>query len=83
MNDQRLDVALLALVTIVVGGLAGWSIAQDRAGDAAAYAAILMAIVNSVKDRWSARTIDRQSEQLHASNPAKPEAAELIEREKA
>lgn len=78
MTD-RSEVGLLALMTIVVGVLAGWAIVRGSAGESAAWSAILMAIVNAVKERWQARTIDRQSAQLHASNPSKPEAAELIE----
>lgn len=70
MNDQRLEIGLLALMTTVVGLLAGWAIWKGSAGESAAWSAILMAIVNAIKERWQARTIDRQSAQLHASQPA-------------
>lgn len=69
MNDQRLEIGLLALMTVVVGVLAGWAIAKGSAGESAAWSAILMAIVNSIKERWQSRTIDRMGENLNKSSP--------------
>lgn len=67
--DHRLEMALLALMTVVVGVLAGWAIAKGSAGESAAWSAILMAIVNSIKEKWQSRTIDRMGQQLGASQP--------------
>lgn len=67
--DHRLEMALLALMTIVVGVLAGWAIAKGSAGESAAWSAILMAIVNSIKEKWQSRTIDRMGQQLGQSQP--------------
>jgi hypothetical protein len=67
--DHRLEMGLLALMTIVVGVLAGWAIAKGSAGESAAWSAILMAIVNSIKEKWQSRTIDRMGQQLGASQP--------------
>lgn len=62
MSDHRFELMLLGLMTIVVGLLAGWAIWKGSAGESAAWSAILMAIVNSLKERWQARTIDRMSD---------------------
>ncbi|WP_206432173.1 hypothetical protein [Sphingomonas sp. ABOLF] len=67
--DHRLEIGLLALMTVVVGVLAGWAIAKGSAGESAAWSAILMAIVNSIKERWQSRTIDRMGENLQRSAP--------------
>lgn len=67
--DHRLEMGLLALMTIVVGVLAGWAIAKGSAGESAAWSAILMAIVNSIKEKWQSRTIDRMGQQLGQSQP--------------
>ncbi len=75
MNDHRLEMGLLALMTIVVGVLAGWAIAKGSAGESAAWSAILMAIVNSIKEKWQSRTIDRMGAQLATSAPT-PESVE-------
>lgn len=69
MNDRHLEIGLLALMTVVVGVLAGWAIYKGSAGESAAWSAILMAIVNSIKERWQSRTIDRMGENLQRSNP--------------
>ena len=68
-TDHRLEMGLLALMTIVVGVLAGWAIAKGSAGESAAWSAILMAIVNSIKEKWQSRTIDRMGAQLATSQP--------------
>lgn len=63
MNDHhKAEIGLLALIALAVSALAGWAIARGSAGESAAWSAILMAIVNSVKERWQARTIDRMSD---------------------
>lgn len=74
--DHRLEMGLLALMTIVVGVLAGWAIAKGSAGESAAWSAILMAIVNSIKEKWQSRTIDRMGANLANAPAAEPPAKE-------
>lgn len=72
MSDQtshKLDVGLLAVIAIGVMILAALAIRNNSAGEASAWTAVLMAIINAIKERWQQRTIDRQSAALHASKP--------------
>ena len=72
-TDSRFEMGLLALMTVVVGVLAGWAINKGSAGESAAWSAILMAIVNSIKEKWQSRTIDRMGAQLATSQPGTEE----------
>lgn len=68
-DPHTLEIGLLAIIAVSVAILAGWAIAKGSAGESAAWSAILMAIVNSIKERWQARTIDSMGKQLGASTP--------------
>lgn len=81
MNDHRPELALLAFMTAVVGALAGWAIWKGSAGESAAWSAILMAIVNSIKERWQSRTIDRMSDrQTQGPTGAPSDPVSVVER---
>ena len=68
-DPHTLEIGLLAVIAISVALLAGWAISKGSAGESAAWSAILMAIVNSIKERWQSRTIDQMGRQLGASTP--------------
>lgn len=79
MTDARLsiimEVGLLGLVAIVAGVMAGLSIHTKDASGAAAWSALLMAIVNTIKENRQSRTIDRMGASL-ANAPAADPATE-------
>lgn len=76
MTDHyRWDTLLLALIAIAAAVLAWWSIKSDDASGAAAWPAILMAIVSAIKEARQSRTIDRMQEGLQKSAPT-PETVE-------
>lgn len=84
MDSHKAEIGLLAFMTAVVGALAGWAIWKGSAGESAAWSAILMAIVNSIKERWQSRTIDRMSDrqsQGPSGSPADP--VSVVEQPKA
>ncbi|WP_454280598.1 hypothetical protein [Sphingomonas sp. Marseille-Q8236] len=66
MNSEqtRLEVGLYALIAVIAGVLAGLSIRSNDAAGAAAWSALLMAIVNAIKEARQSRTIDRMGQQL-------------------
>lgn len=73
MTDARftsmLEIALLAVVAVVAGVMAGLSIKNKDASGAAAWSSLLMAIVNTIKEARQSRTIDRMQEGLQRSAP--------------
>jgi len=73
MTDTRLnsllEVGTLALIGLFSAVLAGLSIRKGDASGAAAWSAILMAIINTIKESRSSRTIDRMGQQLAAASP--------------
>jgi hypothetical protein len=76
MNDQyRWDTTLLAIIALAAALLAWQSIKANDASGAAAWSAILMAIVNAIKEARQGRTIDRMQEGLQRSAPT-PETPE-------
>ena len=79
MTDSRFNTAfelgLLGLVALIAGIMAGLSIHSDDASGAAAWSALLMAIINTVKEARQGRTIDRMGASLAnapAADPATP-----------
>lgn len=79
MTDSRFNTAfelgLLGLVAIIAGLMAGFSIRSNDASGAAAWSALLMAIINTVKEARQGRTIDRMGASLAnapAADPATP-----------
>ena len=76
MTEQaRWGIALLALVAVIAGVMAGLSIRAKDASGAAAWSALMMAIINTVKEARQSRTIDRMQEGLQRSAPT-PETPE-------
>ena len=70
MTEQaRWEMGLLALVALASAALAAMSIRSNDASGAAAWSALLMAIINTVKERGQTRTIDRMQEGLQRSAP--------------
>ena len=70
MTEQaRWELALLALVAIIAGIMAGLSNRNNDASGAAAWSALMMAIINTVKEGRQSRTIDRMQEGLQRSAP--------------
>lgn len=74
--DHLSELALLAVISLIVGALAGYSLYKGNQGDAAAYIAVLMAIIAVVKDRSTQRSVDRMGASLANSPPAEPPAGE-------
>jgi hypothetical protein len=68
-EQARWEIGLLALVALAAACLAGWSIQKNDASGAAAWSALLMAIINTVKEARQSRTIDRMQEGLQRSAP--------------
>lgn len=70
MTEQaRWEIGLLALVACIAGLMAGLSIHAKDASGAAAWSALMMAIINTVKEAKQSRTIDRMQEGLQRSAP--------------
>lgn len=62
----------IILLGIIAGGciwLAGNAIEADKAGEASAWTAVLMAIISAIKERWTQRSVDRMGQQLGLSTP--------------
>lgn len=71
-REQLGELILLGVIAIAVALLAYAAIRDGNAGESAAWSAILMAIVNAVKERMSSRTVDRMGDQLATSAPRSP-----------
>ena len=69
ITDHGSEILVLAVIAIGVMVLAGLAIRADHAGEASAWTAVLMAIVNAIKERWTQRSVDRMGQQLGQSQP--------------
>lgn len=80
MNDARftavMEIGLLAIVAIIAGLMAGLSIKAKDASGAAAWSALLMSIVGTIKESRQGRTIDRMGASLANSPAADPPATQ-------
>ncbi len=78
MTDTRFntmfELGLLAMVALIAGVMAGLSIHAKDASGAAAWSALLMSIISTVKEGRQGRTIDRMGASL-ANAPASDPAA--------
>lgn len=74
-EQTRLELGVYALIVLVAGSMAGLSIWAKDANGAAAWSALLMAIVNAIKEARQSRTIDRMGAQLATSAPT-PDSVE-------
>lgn len=73
-TDHFTEILLLA---IIAGGcifLANAAIEADKAGEASAWTAVLMAIISAIKERWTQRSVDRMGQSLANAPPAEPPA---------
>lgn len=68
-SDHMTEIALLGIISIGVIMLAKDAIAKGSAGEASAWTAVLMAIINAIKERWTQRSLDRMGANL-ANAPA-------------
>ena len=68
-SDHVYEVGLLALIAGGMIYLAGEAIDANKAGEASAWTAVLMAIVSAIKERWTQRSMDRMGQSLAASAP--------------
>lgn len=75
-TDHFSEVFVLAIIAIGVMVLAGLAIHNGDAGEASAWTAVLMAIINAIKERWSQRSIDRMGQSLANAPPSDPPATE-------
>jgi hypothetical protein len=75
-SDHFSEIALLALIAGGCIFLAGQAIDSDKAGEASAWTAVLMAIISAIKERWTQRSVDRMGQSLANSPPSDPPAEE-------
>lgn len=68
-REQIGELILLGLIALAVSALAGFAIYRESAGESAAWSAILMAIVNAIKERMQSRTVDKMGDQLAVAQP--------------
>lgn len=73
-SDHTSEIFLLGVIAVGVMILAGMAIHNNHAGEASAWTAVLMAIINSIKERWTQRSVDRMGQSLANSPPAEPPA---------
>jgi hypothetical protein len=73
-SDHASEIALLAIIAIGVIHLAGVAIAANKAGEASAWTAVLMSIINAIKERWTQRSLDRMGQSLANAPPSDPPA---------
>ena len=73
-NDHFSEIVLLGIISIGVMMLMGLAIRDNSAGEASAWTAILMAIINAIKERWQQRSLDRMGQSLANAPPANPPA---------
>lgn len=75
-SDHFSEIVLLGIIAVGVIILCQQAITSDKAGEASAWTAVLMAIINAIKERWQQRSIDRMGQSLANSPPTEPPAEE-------
>jgi len=80
-NHNPGDTIILGIIALGVILLCGAAIWNDKAAEASAWTAVLMAIISAIKERQSQRSIDRMGASLANSPPATPAAAPNAETE--
>lgn len=73
-SDHFTEVLLLGIIAVGAMVLAGMAINRNDAAEASAWTAILMAIINAIKERWTQRSLDRMGQSLANAPPAEPPA---------
>lgn len=72
ISDHGSEIGVLALIALGVIVLNGLAIAQGQAAEASAWTAVLMAIINAIKERWTQRSVDRMGQSLANAPAADP-----------
>lgn len=75
-TDHFSEIILLGVIAIGVIYLAGQAINAEKAGEASAWTAVLMAIISAIKERWTQRSVDRMGQSLANAPPSDPPAQE-------
>lgn len=75
VSEHGGELILLALIAMGVCALAAAAIWKGAAGESSAWTAVLMAIINAIKERWQARSIDRMGASLANAPPSDPPAS--------
>lgn len=75
-TDHFSEIVLLGLIAGGVIWLAAKAIDDGDAGEASAWTAVLMQIINAIKERWTQRSVDRMGQSLANAPPAEPPAQE-------
>jgi len=73
-SDHFSEILLLAIIAAGVIYLAASAIGADKAGEASAWTAVLMAIINAIKERWTQRSLDRMGQSLANAPAVEPPA---------
>jgi hypothetical protein len=74
VSDHLSEIILLGIIAVGVMWLMAKAIEDKAAGDASAWTAILMAIINAIKERWQQRSLDRMGQSLANAPPVDPPA---------
>lgn len=68
-SDRAAEISVLGVIAVGVMVLAGLAIWRNNAAEASAWTAVLMAIINAIKERWTQRSVDQMGNQLAGSVP--------------
>jgi hypothetical protein len=74
VSDHLSEIILLGIIAVGVMWLMAKAIEDKAAGEASAWTAILMAIINAIKERWQQRSLDRMGQSLANAPPVDPPA---------
>lgn len=75
-SDHFSEIVLLGIIAIGMIFAIHQAISTDKAAEASAYTAVLMAIINAIKERWQQRSLDRMGQSLANAPPVDPPAPE-------
>lgn len=73
-NHNPGDTIILGIIALGVILLCGAAIWNNKAAESSAWTAVLMAIINAIKERWQQRSLDRMGQSLANAPPANPPA---------
>jgi hypothetical protein len=73
-SDHFSEILVLAIIAVGVIYLNGQAINANKAADASAWTAVLMAIIGAIKERWLQRSVDRMGQSLANAPAAIPPA---------
>jgi len=75
-TDHFSEVMLLGIIAVGMIFAIRQAISLNHAAEASAYTAVLMAIINSIKERWTQRSLDRMGQSLANAPAVDPPAPE-------